>query len=342
MRVLCVFELGSPVEAIHHLKQCAESLRRTKPGIQIYLALKGEAGNADLSWADKVLSTPVVKIKSERKDPGFWTHLHQSGWSDPQIRKVTCTIWSNLYRMVKPDYVIAAGSPSALLVASIDGIRGIQVGSGKYIPTISGWDGPCPFPELESWLFLITRHTASRLLSHPAIVFNNRSLDEPREGAVFNVYDDIGVVGSEGVGKDVIAVWDKRHPLTKRLRDFAAKTWGDRFVEMSAEALRVEGIDGQAIGSSKPLVVGNYDALSVNLAIRYDLPYIGSPLTKQQGATAEKCEEARISFRLDDGLKMLRSYADQPFALQAHALARDDMKVKAYADLDQALSFLLR
>lgn len=340
MRLLCVFELGSPVESLDHLRQCAESMRRLHPGIEVTLALRGEIGTADTSWADKTLTTPTFKTHTSRDVPGYWNFLHHSGWSDPQLRKVAITIWSNLYRTVKPDFIFAAGSPSALLVASIDNIKAIQVGSGQFIPSVAGWSNPCPFPELESWLFLITRQTAEKLLKHPAIIFAHRAIDEEREGPGFNVQDDLSNQDGLVLDLDVLAIWDERHPLTSKLREYASATWGDRFKEIRSADLRTSGYDEASLRASRPLIIGHYDALSVGIAIKHDLPYIGSPLTKQQVAVAERSENKRITYRLDNNLMMLKSYADEPFVLQGHAKSRELQSVKSTANLDLVLGLL--
>lgn len=342
MRVLFVFELGSPIESLDYLRQCANSLRNVHENVEVHLALKGEVGKADVSWADKMYSTPTFKTKSEYPVSGFWKFLHLTGWSDPQLRKVACSIWASIFRMVKPDYVFAVGSPSALLVASIEGIKAIQVGNGQFIPSISSWGDECPFPELESWLFLITRHTAQRLLTHPAIIFSNRAADEERNVPGFNVFDDVTKPDGISMDIDVLALWDQRHPLSERMRKLCKETWGSRFVEMSTEDFRVKGYDELSINQSKPLIIGNYDPLSVGIAIKHDLAYIGSPLNKLQLAVAEKCENKRICYRLDDQLMMLKSFAQEPYVLQGHAMARGEAGVKATANLDSVLSMLVR
>lgn len=342
MRLLCVFELGSPVESINHLRQCAEAMRRQHPGVEVTLALRGEIGSADTSWADKVLTTPTFKTHTSLDVPGYWRFLHHSGWSDPQLRKISITIWSNLFRLVQPDFIMAAGSPSALLVASIDNIKAIQVGSGQFIPSVSSWADPCPFPELESWLFLITRQPAEKLLKHPAIIFAHRVIDDDRSGPIFNVLDDIARPDGQSIAQDVLAVWDERHPLTTQFRDYACTAWGDRFKEIRGSDLRAAGYEPFSFDKSKTLIVGHYDPLSLAIAIRHDLPYMGSPLTKLQSVVAERAESRRIAYRLDSDLMMLKSYAQEPFVLQSHALSRAQQGFKATADLDQVIGMLTR
>lgn len=340
MRLLCVFELGSPIESLDHLRQCAESLRKQHERLEVVLGLRGEIGSADTSWADKVMSTTTIKTQSSRAVPGYWKFFHYTGWSDPELRKISCTIWSNLYRTIKPDFIIAAGSPSALLVASIDNIKAIQVGSGQFIPSVVGWLDDCPFPELEAWLFLITRHTAQKLLTHPAIIFGPRALDEDRPGPSFNVFDDVTKVAGMSMDVDVLAIWDQRHPLTQKMRAYAAATWGDRFREVSPSDLRMGGYDKASFNGSRPLVIGHYDALSTAIAIQHDLPYIGSPLTKQQAVVAERSERKRVSFRLDNNLNMLKSFAEEDFVFHGHASSREEKGVKATANLDLVLNLL--
>lgn len=340
MRLLCVFELGSPVESLDHLRQCAESMRRIHQDVEVTLALRGEIGDADTTWADKTLTTPTFKTQTSRVVPGYWKFLHHSGWSDPQIRKISITIWSNLYRTVRPDFVIAAGSPSALLVASIENIKAIQTGSGQFIPDVTSWVDPCPFPELEAWLFLITRQTAEKLLRHPAIVFSPKAIDEVRMGPAFNVQEDISRDEALDLDLDVLAIWDERHPLTAGLREYASTTWGGRYREIRAAALRAEGIDESSLARARPLVIGHYDAFSVGLAVKYELPYMGSPLTKQQVAIAERSEGKRLTYRLDSELMMLKSYEQEPFVYQGHAQARDERQVKSAAKIDLVLKML--
>ena len=341
MRLLCVFELGSPIESLDQLRQCVESIRRIHHNVEVTLALRGEIGAADTSWADKTLMTPTFKTQTSLDVSGYWKFLHHSGWSDPQLRKVSITIWSNLFKVVKPDFVLSAGSPSALLVASIDNIKAIQVGGGQFIPNATSWSDPCPFPELEAWLFLITRLSAEKLLKHPAIIFAHRSIDEDREGPGFNIYDDVARAGGLSTDLDVLAVWDERHPITARLREYAVTTWGERFKETRASDLRSAGVDLANLNGSKPLIIGHYDPLSLGIAIKHDLPYMGAPLTKLQATIAQRAEQKRITYRLDSDLKMLNSFEHQPFVLEGHAMSRDKV-FKASADLDQVLGMLTR
>lgn len=342
MRLLCVFELGSPIESLDQLHQCAESFRRFHPDVEVTLALRGEIGKADTSWADKTLVTPTFKTQTSLDVPGYWKFLHHSGWSDPQLRKASITIWANLYKMVKPDFILAAGSPSALLVASIESIKAIQVGSGQFIPNISSWVDPCPFPELEAWLFLITRLTAEKLLRHPAIIFAARAIDDERIGPGFNVHDDIARDGGLSMNLDVLAVWDERHPITAAMRAYATATWGERFKEIRASDFRQAGYDLTTLSASKPLILGHYDPLSLGLAIKHDLPYMGAPLTKLQSSVAQRTESKRITYRLDSDLMMLKSFEQEPFVLQGHALSREQQGFKVSANLDQVLGMLAR
>jgi hypothetical protein len=340
MRILCVYELGSPIDSLDHLRQCAESMRRRHSDVEIYLALRGDTGGADTSWADKVLVTPIIKIKTSHSLHGYWKFLHETGWSDPQQRMIACTIWANLYRSVKPDYVFAAGSPSALLVASIENVKAIQIGNGRLIPSVDGWGDGCPFPELEAWMFLMTRHTVQKLLTHPSVVFSHRAIDEERLAPTFHVVDDLARPGGLSLDLDVLAVWNPRHRLTSVMRKYASETWGDRFHEVSLADLRIGGYDPRTLAKSRPLIIGNYDPMSVGMAIKHDLPYIGSPASKMQSLVSRRSEEKRITFRLDDDLMMLKSFADEPFVLQGHAAARDVREVKAVANIDSVLGLL--
>jgi hypothetical protein len=341
MRVLCVFELGSAVESLDQLHQCVKSLRRKHSDLEVHLALKADHGEADITWADKVYSTPTLRVKSEHDAHGYWRHFHNCGWTDAHLRKAACTVWANIYRSLKPDYVFAAGSPSALLVASIENIKGIAVGSGQYVPSVAGWPETCPFPELEAWLYVVTQLTAPQLMTHPAIIFNPKIVDDVRTGPALNVFDNVIKADGLSLDVDVLAIWDIRHQLTNDLLEFGRRTWADRFLLISPEEFRTQGYKADSFIKNMPLLIGNYDPLSVGVAIKHDLSYIGSPLTRQQLAIAERCESQRISYRLDDQLMMLSSHADEPYVLQGHGLSRE-ASIKTAADLDQVMDLLIR
>jgi hypothetical protein len=342
MRVLCVYELGSATESLDHLHQCVKAMRKRYTDLEVHLALKSDHGEADLSWADKVYSTPGMRVKSEHDAHGYWRHFHNSGWTDPRLRKAVITVWANIFKTIKPDYVLAAGSPGALLVASFENIKGINVGNGQFVPSVAGWPETCPFPEMEAWLFVVTQLTAQQLMTHPSIIFTPRIVDEVHTGPALNVFDN--VIRADGISMDVdvLAIWDIRHKLSNDLLEFGQRTWGERFRLISAEQFRVMGYQPASFRKSMPLLIGNYDPLSIGVAIQHDLGYIGSPLTRQQLAIAERCENQRISYRLDDHLRMLVSHAEDPFILQGHGLSRTEHKIKSSADIDHVLSLLMR
>ena len=188
---------------------------------------------------------------------------------------------------------------------------------------------------------MITQLTAPQLLTHPAIIFNPRIVDDVRTGPALNVFDNVIKADGLSLDMDVLAIWDIRHQLTNDLLEFGRRTWGDRFLLISPEEFRTQGYQADSFIKNMPLVIGNYDPLSVCVAIKHDLSYIGSPLTRQQLAIAERCESQRISYRLDDQLMMLSSHADEPYVLQGHGLSRE-ARIKSAADIDQVMDLLIR
>lgn len=342
MRILCVFELGSPIESLSHLRQCVDSLRRHNDNVEVHLALKSDSGNADVSWADKIYGTPALKVKSDHDAHGYWRYLHTTGWTDPNLRVANCQIWGGLYKMIKPDYILSAGSPSAVLTASLHGIKVIHAGNGQFMPDSNSWPEICPFPELEAWLFVVTKLSAKRLFDHPGIVFSSKTIDVDRNGAFLHVYDDaIAQDGAEFSG-DVLAIWDIRHELTGELIDLGRAIWKERFVLKSPEDFRASGFGLGSIKKNNPLIIGNYDALSMSLALSGKFGYMGAPLTRLQYAVAERAELKRLSYRLDEHLMMLRAHADEPFMLQSHGLSRGKENDSSFINIDLVMKLLVR
>jgi hypothetical protein len=342
MRVLCVHELGSATEALSQLKQCVLEIRNQHEHVDVHLALRGVGSSVELDWVDRLYQTPATRVKSAHEAHGFWRLLHNSGWTDERLRKETIRTWASLYHSVQPDYVLCAGSPSAALVAVLEGFKVIQVGSGQYISAPSVWPDVSPFPELEAWLYVITQRTAEQLLNTASLIFSPAGVQEFRPGVAFNVYEDVLKKGIDSVDTDVLAIWDIRHALTAELMSFGTRHWGSRFQCITPDELRVKGFSAQCLADRRPLIIGNYDPLSLSLAVSIKLGYLGAPLTRYQQSIAKRCEESRLAYHLDDNLDMLSAHVEQPMALKAHGSSRAGDQGEFFSPLPALLSWLVR
>ncbi len=337
MLILCIYELGSPLESLSHLKQCCDQIRQSHQNVEIVLATKTDLENADISWADKAFITPAIKVKTSHDAHGFWRYLHATGWTDIGLRKANYEVWGALFNELNPDYILCAGSPSGLLMATLLGYKVIQVGNGQHMPHGASWPSECPFPELSGWIESITQIPLHLLLNKPGIVFCPRVADEPRKGAYFNVADQ--TPGSSNFTGQVLALWDIRHDLTAELIETATGLWGESFSLMSPDDFRMN-YSGRAVEGSPVLILGNYDALSLSLAIEHNLPYLGSPLSRYQHSIASRCEASKLTFRLDRQLEILKAYDLDPYALQIHAQSRSNIG-NSFSDLKALIEFLI-
>lgn len=341
MRVLFIYEQGPAHQSLQQLKCCAQALRAQFEGVRIILASNSHLPDVDLSWVDKVYSTVSVKIQSKHIAEGPWRHLHNAGWTDPNLRQTIYQSWAMLMRKLKPDCIVASGAHSAMMVAILEGIKVIQVGDSQLIADVKDWPAESGFPELEHWLYQITGHTAAQLIDRPGVVFAAKSLDRDRSGLILRVATDLVGVGQKDFKGQVLAIWDNRHIHTPELMEKGQALWGDGFVVMTPEETFTDGYSIESIAEAAPLIVTQYDMLWSSKAIELGLPLFGTALRRHQVDIGERAEQARLSYGLAEDMQMLEEYHRDSFLFKAWAQSRTDSAKGQFCDLGVALRALL-
>jgi hypothetical protein len=342
MRVLFIYEQGPALPSLHQLKCCAQALRAQFEGVRIILATNNNLPDVDLTWVDKVYSTVAVKIQTKHVAEGPWRHLHNAGWTDPDVRQTIYQSWSVLLRKLKPDAIVASGAHSAMLVAVLENIKVIQVGDSQLITDVKDWPIESGFPELEHWLHHITGHTAAQLIDKPGVVFAAKSLDRERNGLILRVAHDLTGVGQKDFKGQVLAIWDNRHVHTPELMEKGKRLWGNGFVVITPDEAFSDGYSIESIAEAAPLIITQYDMLWSSKAIELGLPLFGTALRRHQVGIGERAEQARMSYGLAGDMRMLDDYHREGFVFDAWAKGRTEGAQIQFCDLGVALQALLQ
>lgn len=337
MRVLFTWEYGSSLESIHYMRCCADTIRTQFSEVSIVLGTSNDVYELDVSWADEVYQTSKIRVESSHAASGPWAYLHRAGWTDPQMREVVFGAWASLIDHAKPDAVLACGSPSSLIVAVVMDIKAIQIGDGMLVFETADWPREPFFPELDDWAHDHGGLLVSELLDRPGLVFCASSIDRPRQGIKLNVLPALEPYSSHATQAEVIALWDRRHPLAQDLKDFGESLFGEAF-EMH-EPRRFLATR-PSLRMYRPLLIGHYDSFWVTQAVYHGLPYFGIPNNRRGEYIAGKTE-GRVAYRLDPDFSLLRAYREEPVVFKIQAQERIGKKRQECYDLDVGVSAVL-
>lgn len=341
-KVMFTWEHGKSISSLLIMSECAESLRSLFPGVTIILATNRSLSVEDVKWADRVLVSPKITIKTD--DPtrkiGLSGALHRDGWTDPVIRQYIYGTWAEVYRSEKPDAVIVCNGVSSLLVALLEEIRVIHIGTGEFAPRAHHFDPEeDPFPELTSWIYRLSPLSMSELMGRPGIVFCDKRVDIPRQGLVFHALPYLPELPKESEGS-VLAIWNKKHPLTAELMKLGYRLWGNRFNLVSPNDW-VNPWARLSIDGKQSLVISHYQPQVISQAVHRGIPHFGLPTSEYGVEIGRRAEHAGLSMRLDGQLELLKDYADNSFIFEDKARMYSQNSA-GYVKLELSLAYLLR
>lgn len=322
MKILMTWEMDSDPIHLHHLRLIAHALRAKHPFCHIVLACTQALVASDMTGFDDVFVTSRIQFKHSNEATGVLANLSSLGWTAPDLRPMAFGAWSQLFREIKPDFIVAEASPGALLSAVLEGIPVIQSGNGQYQVTQDELVLNEHFPEFQAWLWRITGKTYAQLLSKPGLIFAPRSVDVARPGMVFNVNPSQWPHNEQTLEHPDALIYDS-HERFSGVHHLLA--------ESGLSSFRLD--PGVAIGLDKVrLVIGAYDRFSVSLAAAVGALYMGTSLPVKDALWAERCQAKKLAYPIGD-LDSL--------GVMLQGIKRGVKKEGEFLDLDVAISYLL-
>lgn len=300
MKYLFAWEHGEERDFIFCSRQAAESLRRLDEDAHIIVASGNGLTSSAYEWADQVLGSPGIRIKSSHKAQGLWQQLHNSGWTDPDIRETQYANWAQLLRHEKPSMVFTHGSASLTLMCVMEDIRVINIGVGGYIAEPSDTPDDSGFPELQSWIYQFTERKVSELLHKPALIFSDPRIDRQRTGVFFHIKPEFRSTQSEleHRGIEILSVFSDKNERSSEITDQIQALYGDKALSLTKDDWMLFG--KRIIKRARtPIVISDCDPLVFSMALTTDAVHIGMPLSNHQKVIAQRSEDQRLGRVID-------------------------------------------
>lgn len=145
-RILLTWEIGSNTGHLVRLLPVAEKLKEQGHAV---LAAVRDIPTAATVFGPKTISFVQAPILAQgrqlrHRQTGYADILLSHGWAENSVLWGLVQGWINLFRMFRPDVIIADFSPTACLAARIAGIRVVLLGNGFELPPAT--DPLPPFP----------------------------------------------------------------------------------------------------------------------------------------------------------------------------------------------------
>lgn len=112
-----------------------------KRGHVVLAAVKDQAAAASVFAPENIdfVQAPIFRQTGRRKIrlTGFANILLSQGWSNQPTLLRLVQNWINLFRLFRPDVIVADFSPTTCLAAHIVGIKVVMVGNGFELPPMT-------------------------------------------------------------------------------------------------------------------------------------------------------------------------------------------------------------
>lgn len=300
MKHLFIWENGDAGDFILCASQFAQVIRSAGES-EILFATMNRIGSEDFSWADRVLTASGIKVKSSHTGKGHWQQLHNSGWTDPDLRALVYETWSALLRAEKPDVVYTWGSASATLICVMEDIKVIQMGTGANILEPEDTEGDCSFPELSAWIYQFTDRPLGKLLHQPSFIFCDPRVDRPRTGMYFHMAPTLTtLIGLESSPDAEIIMVKGMSKESRALQDQLEAMYGSNVAIMSrsqwyrcALAVLSRQLQGQ-----QTLLFSHFDPIVFSQALYYGINHIGIAMGGFERTVADNAQSAGLGIQV--------------------------------------------
>ncbi|MGV8933458.1 MAG: glycosyltransferase [Gallionellaceae bacterium] len=145
---LFAWELGANYGHLNRDRQVAECLRER--GHHIFFAVKDTRIATELlaphSFEFVQAPLPQTRARLLRPPANYAELLLAEGWGDQLSLIGRVSTWQSLFKLIKPDTLIADHAPTALLAAHIAGLPSLAFGNGFEIPP-----QVTPMPSIRPW-----------------------------------------------------------------------------------------------------------------------------------------------------------------------------------------------
>lgn len=327
MKILMTWEMGADTAHLDHLKLMAIALRQREERVHITLATTQALPKDSARWADDIYVTGRVQLKHPASSAGIMQHLHQLGWTSPDLRQSIFSTWSQIFNHVKPEVVIAEASPGALLTAILHEIPVIQTGYGSFLLSDIDMVEHGDFPEFQQWLWSLTGRRLGALMNKPGLSFLPPGTDLKRPSLIMSVNP---------------AVWPDISDLPLYDEDVLWRFCGQNQNEIGPLLAQL-GYSSRQIGLVDPcqlrpgqFMMGRYETLSICQAYASGSLYLGLTPEIKNEQVALKCDIKKISYRIDneEELSMILDSAKSRRGLQP-------LRSDTFIEMDVALKYLI-
>src|SRR5690349_7069145 len=147
-RVLFAWELGGDLGHVRRIFEVANGLRALghEAAFAFHDLLAAGSLSAPVAWFQAPLLAPPAKVLAGTP-VNHSAVLVNRGFGDALSIAGAIRAWHGIFKLWKPDLLVADYAPGALIAARVAGLRNATIGSGFSTPPAQD-----PMPPLRSWL----------------------------------------------------------------------------------------------------------------------------------------------------------------------------------------------
>lgn len=304
MKHLFVWGRGDFSEFNACARLCAQKIRELGD-CEIIFATTNRIKAEGLDWADRVLTAPGVKVKSTHESTGVWKHLHEAGWTDPNVRSFVYETWASLFRSEKPDVVYSWGAYGVVLTSIFEEIRVIQMGSGVDILEPFDTDDESNFPELQAWIYHLTDIHPKTLLHQPSLIFCDPRVDRKRTNLHLHINPAVEHQNKTFDVSDILMIGNKSKE-SKELQTRMKALFSDKVIIISKQDwFKWASAVVNADQNHSPLLITHFDPVIFSQILYHGMKHIGLPVSSHEKMIADHARRSGIGHVFENGMENL-------------------------------------